>query len=101
MQAPCAGGAHFVGGCTGFACCLPLVGGRFLSATNGSFDPKGYTCHEVTAPRAVDPADRPCAANSRYMLVADLGEEALPVFLIAAVAFLQVFEDALEVAVAA
>ena len=33
-------------------------------------------------------------------LIADLGEEALPVFLVAAVAFFEVFEDALEVGVA-
>ena len=33
--------------------------------------------------------------------VADLGQEALPVFLVAAIAFFEVFEDALEVGVAA
>ena len=36
----------------------------------------------------------------KIRLVVDLGQEALPVFSVAAVAFFQVFEDALEVGVA-
>ena len=41
-----------------------------------------------------------CKPKGSRRLVADLGEEALPVFLVAAIGFFQVFEDALEVAVA-
>jgi hypothetical protein len=41
------------------------------------------------------------SCNGLAGLVADLGQKALPVFLVAAVTFLEVFEDALEVGVAA
>jgi len=44
---------------TGFAVGLPLVGRKILLRDQREHHPKGYTSHEVTAPRVAGPAGRP------------------------------------------
>src|SRR3984957_14747111 len=43
---------------TGFALGLPMVGAKILHRDQRDRQPKGYTSHEVTAPRAVGPSGR-------------------------------------------
>jgi len=41
--------------CWGFAVGLPLVGVKIFVRDQRKRHPKGYTCHEVTAPHAAGP----------------------------------------------
>jgi hypothetical protein len=57
---PLRAGRPLRGGYTGFALGLPLVGLEILfQRPTGALTRRGYTRHEVTAPRAGGPAGRP------------------------------------------